>query len=236
MINFNGFDLAALGTINQIKRNILPSMFISTRKIAGTVGIQFLKKEYDARRIMVTMTLKADKLEDRADQLAEVLETTNEVPIIIGDQPDRTYYGLLETEINKDDLVENLGRVTFTFLCTDPYKYGPEETANISGAGSINITGKEAAPDITINIQEAAQDLIITNDNGPEELRIIWNFIAGDTLQIDSKKKKVFINGILQMTAIDLTKAEFIYLKKGTNNLTFSVLSQATIKYRQGWL
>jgi len=185
------------------------------------------------------MILKDENLEQLAEELAELLDFEEPEAIEFEDQPNRVYYGTLETEISKEDVLENMGRITLNFLCPDPHKYEPETVHRIEHdgtqtQGTVIIEGKDTPPHMFITLQESVTDLLITNAD--KELRIIYNLAAGDVVEVDCKTRKVFINGILQMTSVDLKRPNFFLLKKGANLLTFSALSNVEVKYRQRWL
>jgi len=232
MIIFNSNELSLLGRINEIKRNIFPDFELDTKMFPGNVGEVLVRKRIGRRLIEVTMTLKSDNLEDKADDLADALASDFPVPITFEDQPGFTYYGMVQSSINKEDLIKNIGRVTFVIACLDPYKYYYESIASTStGSVDIYIENEPTLPVMDITINQAFSNLHISN--GSKTLGIIWNFVIGDTINIDFEKEKIIINNELKMVALDLENPDYFYLEKGTNTITFSNNCDVNVVYRE---
>jgi predicted phage tail component-like protein len=81
------------------------------------------------------------------------------------------------------------------------------------------------------------KDITITQQETGKFVKIIWDFAAGDVLEIDLKKRKVSINGVLQMTAYDWRSTPYMLLP-GANTLTVVPAEVATtqITFRPRWL
>src|SRR5690625_7908157 len=62
------------------------------------------------------------------DELAEWLITNEPVPLTFDDEPNRTYYAVIEGTIDDFDRFVNQRSGVITFLLPDPYGYGNEKT------------------------------------------------------------------------------------------------------------
>ncbi|WP_062323693.1 distal tail protein Dit [Halolactibacillus sp. JCM 19043] len=63
---------------------------------------------------------------DKLDQLKSWLLTSEPVELQFPDEPDRVYYAKVEGDISDFARFGNQRRGTITFICPDPYAYGPE--------------------------------------------------------------------------------------------------------------
>ncbi|WP_236693908.1 distal tail protein Dit, partial [Sporosarcina globispora] len=61
------------------------------------------------------------------EDMAAWLITDQPVELIFPDELDRVYYAVVDGSLDIEDIV-NFGRGVITFICPDPYKYGPIET------------------------------------------------------------------------------------------------------------
>lgn len=69
-----------------------------------------------------------------------------------------------------------------------------------------------------------------------QSLRLHYDFEKGDVVKVDFEKRKVFINGKLQMTTIDLLKADFFRLDQGVNEIRTIPSMTLDVKYNERWL
>ncbi|WP_077704938.1 phage distal tail protein [Virgibacillus dokdonensis] len=69
-----------------------------------------------------------------------------------------------------------------------------------------------------------------------EILRIHYNFKKNDVVKIDFDKRKVFINGRLQMETVDLRYADFFKLEPGYNEIKTVPTMQLEVEYTERWL
>ncbi len=77
------------------------------------------------------------------DELAEWLITDEPVPLQFDDEPDRTYFALVQNTLEDFDKFADLRTGTIQFLCLDPYGYGPEQEIPLVGTTGtvINVKG-----------------------------------------------------------------------------------------------
>src|SRR5690606_15095313 len=81
------------------------------------------------REITVPVFIKADDISDLQkikEDLADWLIHDEPKELIFKDEPDRTYFAVVDGSLDLDELVR-WGEGVITFICPDPYKYGPEK-------------------------------------------------------------------------------------------------------------
>jgi len=69
-----------------------------------------------------------------------------------------------------------------------------------------------------------------------ESLMLHYDFKPNDVIEVDFEKEKVYINGKLQQSTIDLVKADFFELGHGINEIKTVPAMQLDVKYRERWL
>ncbi|MDC3414263.1 distal tail protein Dit [Terrihalobacillus insolitus] len=100
---------------------------------------------------------------------------------------------------------------------------------------TVNVIGTaDTSPQVDVYIGSASPDLTIKN--GTKTLRVIWNFVAGDVLNLDFKKEKITINGTIQMTSLDLNNPDFFVLNTGNNTITVTPSTNTVLEYREAYL
>lgn len=209
---FNGVNLdealtdnnGSFTTLSVNGRGILPRR-INITETPGNHGVREKGYTYDLREITVTYRLKDKTNEgfrDRFNRLNGLLlgskkrlEFTDEAAFFIatlqdGDTP----------EEDSNDIVG-----TLVFLCSDPAKRKHTHTLTIPTTfQTFAIHGQESTPwtSKTTFTSAANQYILETNQGG--KIILNYNFIAGDVLEIDYKKRKVTLNGNLLQTAISI--------------------------------
>src|SRR5690606_11836461 len=120
------------------------------------------------RYLEVDITLKGGSFEDlrrRIDRLNEILDTGKEiVSITFDDESDRTYYGKLDTVVDRLEKAK-IYQATLTFICPDPYKYGPEKTVETTSDTFIveNNGTAEAEPIFELTVKEPTTFAMVSN-------------------------------------------------------------------------
>lgn len=74
-----------------------------------------------------------DLLLDRVEELSDWLYSEQPEPLVFDDEPDRTFYAVVDGEITKEER-NSFAIVSFTFLCPDPHKYGAVKTRDFNGS------------------------------------------------------------------------------------------------------
>jgi len=237
MINFNGVDLGEYLIVNNIDRSILPSQENTTINIPGRAGSLFVKKKDGSKPIPCEITIVEENsglLRLKLDELASALDANTPSAIIFNDEPNMTYYGIVDGQTDLDEIVA-IGRGTITFLCPNPYKY-ETETQAVSALGEVSptVTGNvETYPTVECTITVDAAEYVIEHVAKAQKVRLISPFVIGDTISINFNTGKILINDVLRMTTYDFTNSRWFTLDPGTNFLTVS--DDTTVKWRPAW-
>lgn len=128
-VTYAGVPLHNYIKIRNVKRTVLPSRENFTKDIPSQNGEFYMGHKYAPRKITLECTLRAESREDFIDginELAFILDVNVPSKMIIGDNPDRYVYAVLEgtTDIEK---VKYSGTMELNFICYDPYIYSIEE-------------------------------------------------------------------------------------------------------------
>ena len=104
----------------------------------------------------------------------------------------------------------------------------------LSQASEIYIDGNATTPVfITAVIEENIP--YVEFQFKDQSLRLHYDFEIGDVVKVDFEKRKVFINGELSMTTIDLERADFFRLDMGENEITTIPAMTLDVKYNERW-
>ncbi|KAA2278107.1 MULTISPECIES: distal tail protein Dit [unclassified Staphylococcus] len=97
--------------------------------------------------VLVDAYNSTQTLEQLADDFVDWLSTDEPKPLIFDREPDKIYYAILESQIDKDYFV-TFGKATVKFICPDPYKYALKGTKNtaISDQDTLVNTGTADTP------------------------------------------------------------------------------------------
>ena len=102
--------------------------------VPGHSGSYYQSRSSPERILEVRFFLNGQSLsglQDKIDRLNDILNVDEPVPIIFADQPDKTFYGILDGDADWQE-IQDKGIGTITFVCPDPHKYGREKTQTIN--------------------------------------------------------------------------------------------------------
>src|SRR5690625_2223478 len=93
----------------------------------------------------------------------DILNTREDVPIVFDDETDMTDYGRLDSVKNLTE-EHKIYQAVLTFLCSDPYKYGPEVAKDLGDIGTVNNEGTAPAdPIFELTAKEKSTFAMISN-------------------------------------------------------------------------
>lgn len=235
---FDGVDITSYFRVKEIFGRGMIKNEISLKQMQGMDGSFYVRKRIPSRRLRIKGNIVTEIGEDlrvKVDQLNRILNVDKPVSIIFPDEPNFEYFGIPS---RANDGEENffMHKGELEIICPDPIKYGKEIIKTVdSGSIILNNAGSSNVyPTVDINIDANYSELTLSN--GLDELRIIFNFTIGDTVKLDFNKRKVYINGNLNMSVIDLNKPTFFPVRLGDNTITITPALDATITYRESWL
>lgn len=154
-------------------------------------------------------------------------------PLIFDDEPNRIYFAVIDGSFSPDDIV-TFGKGTLTFVCPSPYKYGFEDTIPIGDYPIINDGNVKTPPILTMKITSPSSTYSLNNGAG-KNIKLTYPFKTNDIVVVDMDKRKIIINGSLQMQTLDLY-SEFFDLMPGENRVLLSENATATVTFRPMWM
>lgn len=203
---FNGVNLSEQFTdeeagayfiVNEVRGRGLQGEENTLIGVAGMDGAYLSRRRKPVRYLEVDITLKGKSFEDlrrRIDRLNEILDTGEEiVSITFDDESDRTYYGKLDTVVDRLEK-SKIYQATLTFICPDPFKYGPEKSVETTSDTFIveNEGTAEAEPIIELTATEKATFAMVSNG---EEYMIIGKPGEVDEQLVDEKVRVLYERG-----------------------------------------
>lgn len=233
---FNGIELTQYFRVKEVRGRGLVNIEVGLVEIPGKNGGYLRKKKRrPPRPISIEAVFMLDDeavLRQTLEELSSILATDGIAELVFWDEPERVYLATYNGASEKGEW-EGYHLAELNFICPDPDKFGSELEA---GTTVTNNGSGEASPIIIASFTAAASEYKIAHSNG-KFVRVIYNFIAGDLLEIDLTRRKVKINSIVNMIAYDWRSQPFTLLP-GNNVLTVTpdAVATTTIKYRPRWV
>lgn len=132
----------------------------------GMTGAHLSYTETQIREITVPITIEAKNIKDLQkvkEDLAEWLIHDEPKELVFKDEPDRIYYAIVDGSLDLDEIVR-YGRGEITFICPDPYKYGPEKTREFQDSGIVENKGTaEADPIFELEVLQLTTFAMVSN-------------------------------------------------------------------------
>lgn len=128
-VNYAGVPLHDYVNIRNVKRAVLPPRENFVKDIPSQNGSFYMGYKYAPREITLECTLKGTLKEDYIDainELAFILDVNVPSKMIIGDNPDRYVYAILDGSTDLERF-QHGGHLELKFVCYDPYMYSVEE-------------------------------------------------------------------------------------------------------------
>src|SRR5690625_536785 len=151
------------------------------------------------RYLDVTITVKSPSFSDlrrKIDELNDILNTSEDVPIVFDDETDMTYYGRLDS-VNNLTEEHKIYQAVLTFLCSDPYKYGPEVAKDLGDIDTVNNEGTAPAdPIFELTAKEKTTFAMISNGADEDaEYNLIGTPADDDVEVVDTKSSVLYEDG-----------------------------------------
>ncbi|MBD1223297.1 phage tail family protein [Virgibacillus halodenitrificans] len=162
----NGTDLSGYLDVLEVTGRSLSPNEIQSIVAAGRDGAFFQGKRKPGVPLKVRAMLRhksSIQLRAAIDELNGILDTDEPVPIIFGDEPQKTYYGILSS-IEEGTEIKGVHVVTITFWRGDPYKYGPEQPHQFTDATLLTNEGTaEAQPIFELEVLAPVTFAMVSN-------------------------------------------------------------------------
>ncbi len=168
--------------------------------VQGMSGAHLSYSKRQIRTITVPVFILADSFSDLQkvkEDMAEWLIHEEPKKLVFKDEPDRTYYALVDGNLDLDELVR-WGAGEITFVCPDPYKYGPEKTLTFpADIVKVENTGTaEADPIFEMTAKKKATFAMISNgDDENANYNLVGRPADIDEKLVDEKTTLVYERG-----------------------------------------
>ena len=220
-------------------RQLLPDSNDRYIQVPGRQGSILFSRELADRQIDVDCAFVEKSLPDlrtRAREIASWLNVTDRANLSFDDETGKSYKGKLSSSVDFDH-IGNMGQFILSFIC-EPLAYGELVTSNFVGdAITIANAGTHPTPAIIeATFTDTASEFKVTL--GTEYVRVVNDFIATDTLKIDTGTGAILINGTRAMDKLDWQNSIFFELAVGANTLSITPTGKctATVKHTPRWL
>lgn len=241
-IKFNGYTLTDhFFVINDRGRGIV-GRELNLVSLPGVDGAKLKGVRYTERTIEIdTLFIAANDAELRKilEEINYILATDKEEALIFSDEPDRTYYAVFSTA-QESEGQNGVYKVTLTFVYPNPEKEAAETvvTTETNSPTVVKNDGKRAVtPTITCVFESDAStyeiQLLKEDETIEKRIKVNFNFIKGDTLVIDFEKRKVIINGKVNMNAL-LMLSRWFNIPVG--EITVNTTHKSSISFNKAYM
>lgn len=171
---FNGIDLSPYFRIKDIRGRGLPKRYIDTVTALGMDGEYVEGVETPAKLLEIDIRIISKNLRETIDFLNGILTTDSPVPIIFPDEPDKTYYGIVEDSTETGEKV-HLGHhdATIYIRRSDPYKYGEEVEIELQDDTAVIENEGTAEADPIFELEVLQDTTFAMVQNGEDEYMAI---------------------------------------------------------------
>ncbi|MDA1477263.1 phage tail family protein [Bacillus sp. CLL-7-23] len=215
---FNGISKDFVHVTIETERPIWAPVEREIVEIPGRQGAYLRRTKTKPRILAVNIVIKGvSDLQKAKEEIADWLITDEPEALIFPDEPDRTYYGMIDGEGQLAELFK-FGKATVNFICPDPYKYGLEHSFEIGNPpdpiGHVQSAGSAPTyPIVECTFAEPADqyEIQLLNDDESVKAFVLLNFdfIAGDQLILDFANRSATLNGEDKKTAYHHTSDFF---------------------------
>lgn len=217
-MSFNGVTKDYVTTLRGKKRPPWAPIRRNLMEIQGMPGAYHESTDVEPRPLEVPIVIESKNLphlQKLKEDLAGWLITDEPKELIFDDEPDRTYYAMVDGEMDVEEIIR-VGAGIIKFICPDPYKYGQVQQASYDEFALLepivlNNNGKVDTPpkfDITLKAPTTHIDIIGDDDYmrlgrpvnvdeyaGAPETRVLWDEMSTITGWLDTTFKP---DGIVQ--------------------------------------
>lgn len=180
----NGFTFGGIKkpyiTVREKKRPITAPIRRNLITIPGYKGALLDSTEVEVLILSVLLLIEGnnqDEYKRNCEDFAAWIVKEKATELIFEDDPDRTYYALVQGSFDPNEIVR-IGEVQVNFLCVDPHKYGPEKLVNFTNTASFIVEGSaEPEPIVTCKIKQDTTFVAVSNG---KELNMIGNITEAE--------------------------------------------------------
>ncbi len=183
-----------------------------------------VKQDRGHRTLIIPIWIKYKNMKELrgiTEDMAKWLVHSEPKTLEFEDEPDRLYWAVVDDTINEETLYNQGTEATITFIAG--YKYSHERTIDVNLTANEPIEGHKSTTwksRTTFTSNQSVFELEFKQE-GKEKLRDItkirlkYNFVEGDIMEIDYSKRKVTVNGEDISNTIVILKSNFAELPIG---------------------
>lgn len=186
---------------------------------------KLVRTDQEHRIIEVPALIKYDNIPHFRGLTEDIAEwLVHDEPKILGfaDEPDRLYFAVVDDTANEEFLYNRGTETKFTFICG--YKYSQERQLTINNTLTSSVKGHKSTlwkTKTKFNTNQTGYELVF-NAPGKTDLREInkiklnYDFIQGDILEINYSKRRVTVNGKDITNTLVILQSNFMELPIGS--------------------
>lgn len=229
----NGLKIPHVEVDYEFARNPLRYSYSATERIKGGIRIRSKRPESDVIPIPVIYFRRdTNKLwDDIIEELTGILYSEKDSLVSFSHGDSSKYYLGQIMAITIEEEHEKGAKGYIELVCEDQRMFGKTKSINLTTSNqTFLITGQTSTPwtSRTVFTQSASQFTIVGPYDG--NITLNYDFIAGDVLEIDYKKRDVYLNGNDLAVAVDL-RTNWFELPVG--NITLQASHGTEITYTE---
>lgn len=188
IMTFNGEIKPYIQVLHGLKRSSWAPVSREMLRVPGVAGAYLIGSVTEVREISVPIRIAGTDYEDLQllkEELAEWLVHDEPRELTFSDEPERTYYAVVEAGFDSEDIIKN-GKGTINFVCPDPYKYGEEITEAVPMDGIVDIGGTAETPP-TFNAEVLQNITFAMIQKGVDDYMLIGEPVPVDTTPVTTR-------------------------------------------------
>ena len=236
-MRFNGYDLSGLLVVEEIRRQLVPTVDNVLVRRPGRDGAEHVRTTYGTRLTEVDIRLierDRDALQQAIRSLAGRLYTRGPARLDLHDDPDKYEMAVLDGAVDVDKLLYT-GGATLVFVSPEPASYSNHVQTVEIGPGYIRNVGTYPATGvITVTLDEPVASLRVTQLETGDMVHIDHALVENDVVVIDLGAESVTKNGASIMADVSLS-SDFFEIPTGKFKITVTA-GVAVLRYRARWI
>ncbi|WP_088033542.1 phage distal tail protein [Evansella clarkii] len=228
------FDMHECGLWVESFHIYSPNAKRTTSENLNSDGERVRKSKQGTRPVYTSYQIESDSLYD-FDELKHLIFSifyTNQAFEIIRDyRPDRRIFAMQEGEFDINNITPVDGEFDLMLRMYDPNIYGETNEMNLTTAfSSYEIKGQKKTQWSSRTVFSAAASQFVLENNTGGRILLKYNFIAGDVLEIDYKRRKITRNGEDLAVALSMS-SNWFELQPG--NVQLKASQATTLTYTE---
>jgi predicted phage tail component-like protein len=236
-IHSNTFD--GLEIVTKYDKDLLPDMENKLISIPGMDGVIDLGYTLKERVIPVSFRLRGASIADyfqKAEKVAKWLNTGEVKPLILDAMPNRTFMARPMSAIDPAR-IGMISEAEVNFLVPDTAAIGTSQDLTLTQGTIYTYAGNyKTFPIFTITVKAAITSLKLTKGGTNEFILVNRSFGVNDIITIDMKKRKIMLNGAVDLRPVLDVKSTWFTIDKDYSFSLNSATSTIKVVFSERWL